>query len=179
MITVGRFHLQSRLSLTHRKLNPRTPDLENDSITPSNNLFILCIHCTRTIFIEKSHQPSSSVHSLATTTCRTCKKHLEKCESTSHLVENQVSAELIRSTRAYECCNRIAGDEGNLELLLDSKNEREGPQMVSFVSTDDFANRVSTGDRIYSVRTTRDALQESKELTRDFLLLPYVLREFL
>lgn len=155
-------------------------DLESDSTAPSNNLFILCIHCIRTIFIESSRPSSRSAYSLATTTCRTCKKNLEKSESTSHLVENQVSAELLRSTRLYECCNRIAGDDESIvELLVNDKNEEEGPQMVSIFSADDLADRISTDDCIYSVRTGKDVLLRSEKLTRNDLLLPYVLGGFL
>lgn len=154
-----------------KTIEPDTEDshLKSDSI--SNNLFILCIHCTRTIFIETSRS-SISVYSLATTTCRTCKKHLEKSGSTSHLVENQVSAELICSTRVYECCNRISGDGGIVQLLLDKE---KGPRMVSFFSTDELADIIDTGDRIYSVRTESDVLLENEKLTRENLLLPYVL----
>lgn len=130
------------------------------------------------IFIESSRPSSSSACSLATTTCRTCKKNLEKRESTSHLVDNQVSVDLIRSTRVYECCNRIAGDddEGIVELLLNDKDEEEGPQMVSIFSADDLADWISTGDRIYSVRTEKGVLLKKEKLTKDG---PYVFGGFL
>jgi hypothetical protein len=57
-------------------------------------------------------------------------------------------------------------------LLLDKE---KGPRMVSFFSTDELADVIDTGDRIYSVRTESDVLLENEKLTRENLLLPYVL----
>ncbi|RAO72160.1 uncharacterized protein BHQ10_008172 [Talaromyces amestolkiae] len=157
-------------------------DLKENSTPIPKNLFILCIHCTRTIFIKKVHLPSNSAHSFATTTCRTCKKNLERNESTARLVKNRLTADLIRSTRVYECCNQIAGndEETIVDLLLDKMDEDEEPQIVSFISIDDLADRVSIRDRIFGVSSEKGVLQQSGKLRDDsMLLVPYVFGGFL
>lgn len=144
---------------------------------PRENLFVLCTHCIRMIFIEmlsSDTSSSTSVYSLATTTCRTCRKQNEQGETSSPL-GNRISPELIRSTRLYECCARIAGDEATVELLLD---KNEGSKTVSFMSTEEVADKLNARDHIYSVNTENSVLHRLEKQTVGDLLLPYVLGGF-
>lgn len=59
-------------------------------------------------------------------------------------------------------------------------DEDEEPQVVSFISIDDLADRVSIYDRIFSVSSEKDVLHQSgKFRDNSMLLVPYVFGGFL
>src|SRR5438034_2415503 len=112
---------------------------------------------------------SPTPFSLVATTCRSCAKQLSTKMSSS-LKGNEISPNVIRNTRMYDCACKVAGED--VKILA-------GHHMALSVTVEDLADNMDTECRVYGVCTGDSTLTRLNELEKGSLLLPYLPGAFL
>jgi hypothetical protein len=113
--------------------------------------------------------PSTACFSLATTTCRACKRRL--AGSGLSPTPNALSPEVIRNTRMYDCAGKIADGE-EVDIIL-------GSHAAFSVSVEDLASTMDISCRVYGVSADERTLRRVNELRKENLMLPFLPGAFL